>query len=229
MLKIDFHTHSYFSDGLNRLKNYEKLKKEKEIYFAITDHNTCEGVCRFRKRGANWLIPGEEILVIWDETEDKEKKGDLIGLFLNESIPRATNVFEAIDRIKEQGGLAYLPHMYDKIRNAVSSEEVAKKVDIIEVVNGRSSTKVDEKAYQTAKKLNKAMAGGSDAHMPMELGTVYTEINCEDINELFDSPKKLLKLLKEPRIFQKKNGKFARVIHHMKRAAKTMKKLFGDW
>ena len=50
------------------------------------------------------IIPGEEL---------KTAEGiDVIGLYLTEEIPKGTPARETIERVREQGGISYLPHPY---------------------------------------------------------------------------------------------------------------------
>ncbi len=181
-MKIDFHIHTIYSkDSLTKLKDLAKKSKRLGIVPVITDHNTIKGALKFKEFGLEYII-GEEI---------KTDKGDLIGLFLNEEIKKGTNFYEALDLIKEQGGIAYLPHMYDNLRKGVGEE----KVEIIEVINGRATKEVNEKAKKWAKKNNLLMAGGSDAHFLFEFGQVWTEIEGIELE-----PKNLLKALKNSKI-----------------------------
>ena len=187
MLKIDFHLHTEFSpDSRLRLGSLAKLCKEKGIVPAITDHNTMEGAEAFRKFKAPF-IPGEEIRVSW-----KNWRADITGLFLTEPIPKSTDAAEALDLIKGQGGLSYLPHMFDLLRFGLRDEGLARRADIIEVFNGRSFGVFDRKAEALAKKLGKPGAAGSDSHFLYEFGKTWTEVECDGLE-----PKALLRAMKK--------------------------------
>jgi len=190
-MKVDFHVHTNFSiDGMIKVKDLAEKAKELGIIPVISDHNTIEGAKEFRKTGVRF-ITGEEIRTI---------KGDLIGLFLTEEIPKGLSFHETADRIKEQGGLSYLPHMYDMKRHGCGDESAA-LVDIIEVFNARClDDKLNEHAYETAEKLGKPGAAGSDSHFLFEFGKTYVEMQEFDI----ENPKKLLKALKNSKITGKK-------------------------
>jgi len=144
----------------------------------------------FRALGFTF-IQGEEV---------STDSGDLIGLYINEPIPKKTPFLEALDLIHEQGGLAYLPHMFDVTRSGVSHSELASKADIIEIFNARSVMKnFNEKAFEFAKKNGIPGAAGSDSHFLFEFGTTYTLLPSFDL----ENPKELLKALPKAEIFGK--------------------------
>jgi predicted metal-dependent phosphoesterase TrpH len=150
---------------------------------AITDHNRLSAE-RFRLSVPGFqYIRGEEI-----ETD----KGDLIGLYLSEEIPNKTGYYETLDRIREQGGLAYLPHMFDITRKGIADLEFAKKVDIIEVYNARSVVQgFNKKAQEFAQSHGMLGAAGSDCHFLFEFGSTYTELPDFDL----ENPKELMRAL----------------------------------
>jgi predicted metal-dependent phosphoesterase TrpH len=190
-LKFDFHTHTKYSrDSRTEPKDLAKKAKELRIIPAITDHNSTKAHYEFRNLGIRF-IPGEEI---------GTDSGDLIGLYLNEEIPKKTPFLEALDRIHEQGGLAYLPHMFDLTRYGMNDPKLARKVDIIEIFNARSVMQdFNKKADDFAKRNNIPGAAGSDSHFLFEFGSTYTELPEIDL----DNPKDLLKSLRKSRVFGK--------------------------
>ena len=62
---------------------------------AVTDHNTMQGALKVQAMAPFQVIIGEEI---------KSAGGEIIGLFLQETIPRDLPPLETVNRIKEQGG-----------------------------------------------------------------------------------------------------------------------------
>lgn len=192
-MKIDFHIHTKYSpDSLTKPKDLIAKAKKLGIIPAITDHNSIEAHKEMRLLGAEF-IPGEEI---------STDKGDLVGLCLNEKIPKKTPFLEAIDQIHAQGGIVYLPHMYDYGRSGAHvPEDEAKKVDVIEVFNARCMRKeYNEKAEEFAKKYKKLKAAGSDSHFLFEFGKTYTKLPTFDLG----NPKALLKALKSAKFVTKK-------------------------
>ena len=70
---------------------------------AITDHNEISGAhaAREPRPTGSTVIVGEEV-----KTADQ---GEVIGLFIEEKIPRGMTLQETIAEIKRQGGLVYVP------------------------------------------------------------------------------------------------------------------------
>ena len=101
---------------------------------AVTDHNEISGALeaqRARPSGIK-VIVGEEV-----KTADQ---GEVIGLFIEEQIPRGMTLQETIAEIKRQGGLVYVPHPFDRMHAVPDYEHllaVLDDVDAIEVFNPR--------------------------------------------------------------------------------------------
>lgn len=198
-MKIDFHIHTRYSpDSMIRPEDLVRKARKLGIIPAITDHYSIG--CHAPMRSLNTeFIPGEEIFT---------DKGDLVGLYINELIPKNTPFHDALDRIREQGGLAYLPHMYDYGRSgAHASDDEAAKVDIIEVFNARCMKKeYNEKAKAFAETHGKLKAAGSDSHFLFEFGSTCTELPYFDIED----PKALLRALRDAKPVTKKAPFFVR-------------------
>lgn len=199
-LRIDFHVHTCFSsDGKIKLEELAGLSKSTGIIPAITDHNNMDACSTFRKFKIPF-IPGEEIHVA---------QGDFIGLFLSEPIPKGIDFYEALDSIRSQGAIPYIPHMFDALRPGVVKEEYGRAADIIEVFNARSFARFDKQAEEFAKREGKLMAAGSDSHYPFEFGHTYTEI---DLSPDQLQPKSLLRALKNAKIVGKRTSFLKRKI-----------------
>ncbi len=183
-LKLDLHVHTAFSiDSIIQPRALAKKAKKLGIVFVVADHNSIAVHKELRSLGARF-IPGEEI---------GTDRGDLIALYINELIPKKTGFAEALDRIHEQGGLAYLPHMFDKLRKGVVPENTEiKKVDIIEIFNSRClDQKYNRQAEEFANKHAIPGAASTDSHFLFEFGGSYSEAPQFDI----ENPKELLKAL----------------------------------
>lgn len=101
-IKADLHVHTCHSpDCLTSLENVVTMSVRRGLgALAITDHNSIEGALALRGMAPFPIIVGEEI----DTSE-----GEITGLFLEEPIPRGLTPIETVARIKEQGGLVYVP------------------------------------------------------------------------------------------------------------------------
>ncbi len=182
MIKIDLHSHSSAShDSYVSPKCFIECYQKKGFGgVAVTDHNTIHGAQEIARLAPKnfWVIIGEEIT---------SKEGEIIGYFLKEKIPRDLGARETIAQIKKQGGVVAIPHPCDRMRHHVLERkilfEIIHDVDFIEIFNARNVFKNDnQKAYELAKKYQKNMSAGSDAHSTLEIGNVSLEIDkrCDD-------------------------------------------------
>ena len=174
-VKVDMHTHSEYSpDSRTSLKRQAEAVKAAGLdVVCATDHNTIEGALRLRELADGFrVIVGEEV-----STRD----GEIIGLFLDEAIPRGLTAEETIARIHDQGGLVSVPHPFSRnrmfhIRRSVL-ERVWKDVDCIEVFNAREAFTGDNlRAAAFAKEKELPGAVGSDAHRASEIGGAWVEL-----------------------------------------------------
>jgi predicted metal-dependent phosphoesterase TrpH len=211
--KIDLHTHSILSyDGMMTLEHYkDALDAGKLDYIAITDHNEIDMAKELQQQLGDRIIVGEEI---------KTEAGDLIGLFIDKKIPKGVSLFEAVYQIKEQGGLVYVPHPFDKMRSGIKAKElkkIVKDVDIIEEFNARYIYPGgNRRAYKFAQDYMKSTSAGSDSHHFKELGKTYTEIeNVPDkynLKELLSESSKSKTYVTPMNYLNPKRNKFRKMI-----------------
>jgi hypothetical protein len=136
---------------------------------AVTDHNEISGAHAARAKAEGLtVIVGEEIKTA--------EQGEVIGLFIEEKIPRGMTLQETIDEIKRQGGLVYVPHPFDRMHSVPDYEHllgVLDGVDAIEVFNPRVAiSEFNDEAARFAAKYRIPAGAGSDAHVPQGLGSV---------------------------------------------------------
>lgn len=174
MLKADLHVHTEYSlDCGTPLDKIVGRCIEKGINcVAIADHGTAEGALKLKETAPFTIIVAEEILTL---------HGEIIGLFLKETIPSGLSVAETLSRIRAQGGLVNIPHPFDIFRQSALRnhiiEEIADQIDIIEVFNARSlPPQQSAKARAFAKKHGIIQGAGSDAHTLREIGNAYIEM-----------------------------------------------------
>ena len=160
---------------------------------AVTDHNEISGALEARaKADGLTVIVGEEVKTA--------EQGEVIGLFIEEKIPRGLTLAETIAEIKRQGGLVYVPHPFDRMHSVPDYEHllnVIDDVDAIEVFNPRIAiTEFNEEAVRFAAKYRIPAGAGSDAHVPQGLGSV--RIRMRD----FDGPQEFLQSLRDADIIR---------------------------
>ncbi len=138
---------------------------------AVTDHNRTHVALRLAEAHPALVIPGEEV---------KTAEGiDVIGLYLTEEIPEGTAARETIERIRDQGGIPYLPHPYagGKGGGGRMADELAPLCDVVEVFNARlHSERPQALARQLAERHGKLAGAGSDAHTLGEVGSTWVEV-----------------------------------------------------
>ena len=125
---------------------------------AITDHNVFSGAeeaVRLARGRKLVVIPGEEI---------KTEKGEVIGLFLEEKIERGLPMAETIAAIREQGGIVYLAHPFDRLHTIPDAPTLHRhlpEIDVFEVYNARLLFEgFNDEAVRFARKYNLTMGGG---------------------------------------------------------------------
>lgn len=176
MIKVDLHTHSIISaDGAGSItaSDFERFLKTGVLdCLAITDHNETKFAQEMHQKFGNKIIVGEEI---------RTKEGEIIGLFLTKTIPPRLTAVQTVKEIREQGGLVYIPHPFEIVREGLQRpilEKIVSDIDIFEVFNGRGRLHGKEKkALAFAEKYHLIPAASSDAHGPKGIGYTYSVID----------------------------------------------------
>ncbi len=192
ILKVDLHNHSRGSwDCLSDPEALVARAQARGIHrIAITDHNHLSVALEMYGRYPDRVIPGEEV---------KTGEGfDLIGLYIRREIPKGTGAVDACARIREDGGIVYLPHPYagGKGGGGRFAEDMASMVDIIEVFNARLHPgRLNGSAEVLARKHGKLPGAGSDAHTLGEVGGAWVELPFHE-----NRPDALLQALTQARV-----------------------------
>jgi len=162
---------------------------------AISDHNTIAGALKLKQIAPFKVIVAEEI---------RTSRGELMGLFLTEEVPRGLSPEKTITQIRKQGGLVGIPHPFGRWllqnSNKLLSGKTLSQVDIIEVFNSRSPFNSSAKARSLASKYGKVASAGSDAHTLAEIGRAYVEM------PEFSGPGDFLDCLSQGKIFGRKSS-----------------------
>ena len=178
-MRIDLHVHSRFSPdsfmGLETLAR--RCVKTGLDCIAVTDHNTIEGALELQRLAPFPVIVGEEI---------KSSGGEIIGLFLQEAVPRGLPPLETVRIVKEQGGLVSVPHPFDHFRRSVieraALHEILPHVDIIEAFNARNTLQRDNRAAEAlALEHGILTTSVTDSHTPVEVGRCYVDVPAFDM------------------------------------------------
>jgi hypothetical protein len=163
---------------------------------AVTDHNEISGALEAREKAA-----AASMKVIVGEEVKTANQGEVIGLFIEEKIPRGLTLQETVAEIKRQGGLVYVPHPFDRMHSVPDYEHllsILDDVDAIEVFNPRVAIgSFNEEAVRFAAKYRLVAGAGSDSHVAQGLGSV--RIRMRD----FDDPQEFLQSLMDAQITTK--------------------------
>jgi glycosyltransferase involved in cell wall biosynthesis len=198
-IHVDLHMHTDHSPDcatpVDTLLDTAKLVGLGAI--AITDHNEISGALEARERA-------DGIKVIVAEEVKTADQGEVIGLFIEEKIPRGMTLQETIAEIRRQGGLVYVPHPFDRMHAVPDYEhllDVVSDIDAIEVFNPRVAfSAFNEEAARFAAKYRIVAGAGSDSHVVQGLGSV--KIRMRD----FDGPEEFLESLRDADIVRKRQS-----------------------
>lgn len=177
-MRIDLHVHtSYSPDCLTSLEGViDAVRSAGLDGVAVLDHNAVAGAIALREKAPFRVIVGEEVYTT---------EGEIAGLFMRERIPPGLLLSQAVDRIRDQGGLVYVPHPFDRYRRSALGEQalrsILEKVDVIEVFNARVLFAADNRrAWEFAAAHGLPRGAGSDAHSAQEIGRACVEMNSFD-------------------------------------------------
>ena len=171
-ITVDLHMHTSWSHdcGVEAADLVDHAEAERLGAIAVTDHNVFGGALE-----AVELAQGRELVVIPGEEVKTDGQGEVIGLFLEREIPRGLSFAETVAAIREQGGLVYVPHPFDRMHTIPEPKTLHRHladIDVFEVYNARLlfDTQNDE-ALRFARKYDLTMGAGSDAHVLQGVGT----------------------------------------------------------
>lgn len=138
----------------------------------ITDHNTMKGAFKAREAARKYedldLVMGEEI---------STSEGEIIGLWLNEEIPKGMTAEETVDAIRAQGGVVVAPHPFSLHVPSLQDRIFNLDIDAIETINaGHIDSYSNSQAQRVANTHGRwATLGASDAHSMPTMGHAWTE------------------------------------------------------
>jgi len=189
-VRVDLHSHTMWSgDSTTTPDELEEAVVESGIdVLCITDHNAIRGAEELAGRLPCRVVVGEEL---------RTHAGEVIGLFLTEHVPFGVSPEEACRRIRDQGGVVYVPHPFDPMRRNLAEPALvelvaAGLVDAIEVFNAKTSLRhLNDRAAEFASAHDLGAGAGSDAHVPQALGSAFVEMPD------FDGPSAFLASLRQ--------------------------------
>jgi hypothetical protein len=197
-ITVDLHLHTDWSHDCS-IPAEELLDHAEEIGLggiAVTDHNVFGGALE-----AVELARMRDLVVIPGEEVKTDGQGEVIGLFLEEEIPRGMTFAETIEAIRDQGGLVYLPHPFDRmhaIPDPATLHRHLAEIDVFEVYNARLlRDSFNDEALRFARKYRLLQGAGSDAHVLQGVGTGALRMR------RFDGPEEFLLSLRTAEILRR--------------------------
>jgi predicted metal-dependent phosphoesterase TrpH/glycosyltransferase involved in cell wall biosynthesis len=137
---------------------------------AVTDHNVFGGALETLD-----CARGRELIVIPGEEVKTDGQGEVIGLFLQKEIPRGLSFADTVAAIREQDGIVYVPHPFDRLHAIPDPRTLHRHltdIDVLEVYNARLLFEAfNDEALRFARKYDLTMGSGSDAHVLQGVGT----------------------------------------------------------
>jgi predicted metal-dependent phosphoesterase TrpH len=199
LIEVDLHMHTdHSTDCATPVDVLLQTARDRGLgAIAITDHNEVSGALEARRIAESMT----DIKVIVAEEVKTAEQGEVIGLFLEEKIPKGLTMAETIAEIRRQGGLVYVPHPFDRFHSVPDYEhllDMVEEIDLLEVFNPRVAvTAFNEEAVRFAGKYRIVPAAGSDSHVAQGLGSVRQRIHD------FDGPAEFLEAMRDADITRK--------------------------
>jgi predicted metal-dependent phosphoesterase TrpH len=199
LIEVDLHMHTDHSpDCATPVEVLLETARDRGLgAIAITDHNEISGALEAREIADG---SGDLKVIVAEEVKTAEQ-GEVIGLFLEERIPRGMTMADTIAEIRRQGGLVYVPHPFDRLHSVPDYEhllDIVEEIDVLEVFNPRVALTVfNEEAERFAGKYRIVPGAGSDSHVAQGLGSVRVRIHD------FDGPQEFLQAMRDADITRK--------------------------
>jgi len=180
VLSVELHSHSALShDGRDPVDMLlEQAAAVGLDALAVTDHDELDASLEAAESADDHGLIGIAGMEITSAA------GHVLAFGVEEVVPAGLGFDETLDRIRDQGGLAVVPHPFQKSRHGVAphiTDEQLASADAIEVYNSRLLTgRSNRQAERFAVNHGVPMTAGSDAHIAEMVGQAVTEVGAAD-------------------------------------------------
>jgi hypothetical protein len=180
VLRVELHAHSARShDGRDPVDLLLEQAAGVELdALAVTDHDAIDASIEAAEKAADYGLVG---IVGMEVTS---AVGHILALGIDDLVPSGLSYDETLDRIHEQGGIAVVPHPFQKSRHGVAphvSDDQLASADALEVYNSRLFTGRSNRQAETfAVERGLPMTAGSDAHISELVGQAVTEVGADE-------------------------------------------------
>ncbi len=180
MLRVELHAHSERShDGRDPVDLLLEQAAGVELdALAVTDHDAIDASIEAAEKASDYGLVG----IIGMEVTSAV--GHILALGIEDLVPSGLSYDETLDRIHEQGGIAVVPHPFQKSRHGVAphvTDDQLASADALEVYNSRLFTGRSNRQAETfAVERGLPMTAGSDAHISELVGQAVTEVGADE-------------------------------------------------
>ena len=177
MLSVELHAHSALShDGRDPVDLLlEQAAAVGLDALAVTDHDEIDASIEAAERAADYGLVG---IVGMEVTT---AAGHVLACGVDDLIPSGLDCAETLDRIHADGGIAVVPHPFQKTRHGVAahiSAEALASADAIEAYNSRLFTgRANRRAERFALQNGPPTTAGSDEHISEMAGQTVTHVH----------------------------------------------------
>jgi predicted metal-dependent phosphoesterase TrpH len=180
VLSVELHAHSALSyDGRDPVEDIlERARSAGIDAVAVTDHDEIDASLDAAALAPDYGlvgIPGMEI---------SSAAGHVLAFGIDELVPAGLSFDETLDRVRDLGGVAIVPHPFQTSRHGVArhiSRDQLASADAIEVYNSRLLTGLaNRKAEKFAARRGLPMTAGSDAHIAEMVARAVTEVDTDE-------------------------------------------------
>jgi predicted metal-dependent phosphoesterase TrpH len=172
-VKADLHVHTIYSpDSLITPEDLVFYAKKRGLTaVAVTDHDRVDGALKIARETDFLIIPGIEV---------SSRNGHIIGLNVQEQIPKGLSSDETVEKIHTAGGVAVACHPFALFKGSLGKHANA-KFDAVETINASAFpfNRSVRKAQEIADRFGISRVAGTDAHYGPEVGYAYTIIDAE--------------------------------------------------
>lgn len=179
----DFHCHTRHSrDSRLSEDRFVELAVERGLtHVAVTDHDTIEGSVAVRRRTEELGVADRLTVILAEEVSSAE--GEIVGLFIDETVPPGLSAEDTADAIRAQGGLVSVPHPFDPFRRKHLREEALERmaatgrIDAVEVFNSRVTfPRHNQQAADFAARHRIPGVAVSDSHTALEVAMSFNAL-----------------------------------------------------
>jgi predicted metal-dependent phosphoesterase TrpH/glycosyltransferase involved in cell wall biosynthesis len=196
----DLHMHTSWSHdcSIDAAELVDHAEAEGLGAIAVTDHNVFGGALEAGDHARD-----RDLVVIAGEEVKTDGQGEVIGLFLEREIERGMSWDETVAAIRDQGGLVYVPHPFDRMHAIPDPRTLHRHladIDVFEVYNARLLFEgYNDEALRFARKYNLTMGAGSDAHVLQGVGTGALKMRAFEGPEEFLISLRTAEVLRRPK------------------------------